>query len=204
MRTRLPGARSRCRASCGARDGAGSSDRGRVSVSRASILSSSQTTAAVRRFASAQARSAARSAPALGAAIRLGEPVGGHRWMMKGHGFFKRHADFVRSHGLAAVVKRAPQGENFWMGIGVMVAAVVLAIVVMLVFAEPISRFVEKHPSVKMLALSFLILIGVMLLAEGIGTHFNKGYIYFAMAFALLVEMLNLRVTHHSQKRAAS
>lgn len=105
---------------------------------------------------------------------------------------------------ITAVGMVKAEGENFWMGIGVMVAAVVLAIVVMLVFAEPISRFVEKHPSVKMLALSFLILIGVMLLAEGIGTHFNKGYIYFAMAFALLVEMLNLRVTHHSQKRAAS
>ena len=63
----------------------------------------------------------------------------------------------------------------------------------MLVFAETVSRFVEKNPTLKMLALSFLLLIGVMLVAEGIGTHFNKGYIYFAMAFALVVEVLNLR-----------
>ena len=63
----------------------------------------------------------------------------------------------------------------------------------MLVFAESVSRFVQRHPTVKMLALSFLILIGVMLVAEGIGTKINKGYIYFAMAFAMAVELLNLR-----------
>ena len=75
----------------------------------------------------------------------------------------------------------------------VMIAAVILAVGVMLVFAETVSRFVQRHPTVKMLALSFLILIGVMLVAEGIGTKINKGYIYFAMAFAMAVEMLNLR-----------
>jgi predicted tellurium resistance membrane protein TerC len=65
---------------------------------------------------------------------------------------------------------------------------------VMMIFSETVSRFVMRNPTLKMLALSFLILIGVMLVAEGIGTHFNKGYIYFAMAFSLLVELLNMRV----------
>ena len=78
--------------------------------------------------------------------------------------------------------------------VSIMIAAVVLAVLVMLVAAKPISEFVEKHPTVKMLALSFLLLIGVTLLAEGFGQHISKGYIYFAMAFAVLVEMLNLRM----------
>jgi predicted tellurium resistance membrane protein TerC len=77
--------------------------------------------------------------------------------------------------------------------IPVMVLAMVLAMVVMLVSAAPIGGFVERHPSVKILALSFLLLIGVMLMAEGMGTHVNKGYIYVAMAFSLFVELLNLR-----------
>ena len=75
----------------------------------------------------------------------------------------------------------------------VMVAAVVIAVAVMLVFAGKVSDFVEHHPTVKMLALSFLLLIGVMLVADGCGQHIPKGYVYFAMAFSLLVEMLNLR-----------
>lgn len=79
-------------------------------------------------------------------------------------------------------------------GLTVMVVAVILAVVVMLIFSEAVSRFVMRNPTLKMLALSFLILIGVMLVAEGIGTHFNKGYIYFAMAFSLVVELLNMRV----------
>ena len=78
--------------------------------------------------------------------------------------------------------------------IPVMVAAVIIAMVVMLVFARPTSEFVERHPSVKMLALSFLLLIGVALIAEGFDVHIPKGYIYFAMAFSLSVEMLNLRM----------
>ncbi len=76
----------------------------------------------------------------------------------------------------------------------VMAAAIIAAIIVMLIFAEPVSRFIEKNPTLKMLALSFLILIGVMLVAEGVGAHLDKGYIYFAMAFALIVEVLNLRM----------
>ncbi len=76
--------------------------------------------------------------------------------------------------------------------IGVMVAAVVVAVAFMMVFAKPVSDFVERHPTVKMLALSFLILIGVSLVAESFDQHIPKGYIYFAMAFSVMVEVLNL------------
>lgn len=78
--------------------------------------------------------------------------------------------------------------------IGVMIAAVITSVIVMLIFAGAISRFVEKHPTIKVLALSFLILIGVLLTADGFGQHLGRGYIYFAMAFSLAVEMINLRV----------
>ena len=78
--------------------------------------------------------------------------------------------------------------------IGVMIAAVTLAMVVMLVAAGPISAFVNRHPTIKMLALSFLLLVGVMLVAEGFGQHINRGYVYFAMAFSFAVEMLNMKV----------
>ena len=75
----------------------------------------------------------------------------------------------------------------------VMAIAMIAAVVVMLVFVNTISDFIEQHPSVKILALSFLLLIGVMLVAEGTGQHVPKGYIYSAMAFSLLVELLNMR-----------
>ncbi|MGC5014840.1 TerC family protein [Streptosporangium sp. DT93] len=78
--------------------------------------------------------------------------------------------------------------------LGVMVAAVIVAVLVMLFASGPISRFVDQHPSIKMLALSFLVLIGVVLIAEGFEQHIPKGYIYFAMAFSLLVELLNIRM----------
>ena len=74
----------------------------------------------------------------------------------------------------------------------IMIAAVILAVMVMIIFSGPISNFINRHPSIKMLALSFLILIGCMLVAEGTGQHINKGYIYFAMFFSLTVESLNL------------
>jgi len=76
----------------------------------------------------------------------------------------------------------------------VMIAAVVIAMAVMLWLAEPISGFVDRHPTIKMLALSFLILIGVLLVADGLGRHIPKGYIYFAMAFSMGVEMLNIKM----------
>ena len=77
--------------------------------------------------------------------------------------------------------------------IGVMVAAVVAAVAFMMAFAGPISQFVDQHPTIKMLALSFLILIGVSLIAESFDQHIPKGYIYFAMAFSVMVEVLNLK-----------
>ncbi len=78
--------------------------------------------------------------------------------------------------------------------IEVMVAAVIAAVALMMVFADPVGDFVERHPTIKMLALSFLLLIGMTLVADGLGQHFPKGYVYFAMGFSVFVEMLNLRV----------
>jgi predicted tellurium resistance membrane protein TerC len=78
--------------------------------------------------------------------------------------------------------------------IPIMVAAMVISVGVMLAFAGRIGDFVQRHPTMKILALSFLLLIGVMLVAEGMGNHISKGYIYFAMAFALAVELLNMRL----------
>ena len=78
--------------------------------------------------------------------------------------------------------------------IPVMVAAVVIAVAAMMLFAGAISSFVERHPTIKMLALSFLLLIGVNLIAEGVGFHIPKGYTYFAMGFSVFVEMLNLKL----------
>jgi predicted tellurium resistance membrane protein TerC len=78
--------------------------------------------------------------------------------------------------------------------IPIMVTAVIVAVGFMMVFAGPLGDFVERHPTVKMLALAFLLLIGVTLIADGLGTHISKGYIYFAMGFSVFVEMLNLRL----------
>jgi predicted tellurium resistance membrane protein TerC len=78
--------------------------------------------------------------------------------------------------------------------IEIMVAAVVVAIIFMMVFAGPVGRFVQRHPTVKMLALSFLLMIGLTLIVEGFDLHIPKGYIYFAMGFSVFVEMLNLRL----------
>ena len=78
--------------------------------------------------------------------------------------------------------------------VAIMIAANVIALGIMLVAAGPISSFVDRHPTVKMLALSFLVLIGTNLVAEGLGQHIPKGYTYFAMAFSVIVEMLNIRV----------
>ncbi len=76
----------------------------------------------------------------------------------------------------------------------IMIAAIVVAVLVMMAYAGAVGRFVERHPTIKILALAFLILIGVMLFLEGLGKHIDKGYIYFALAFSLGVEMLNIRV----------
>ena len=86
--------------------------------------------------------------------------------------------------------------------VNVMIAAVVIAVGVMMVFAGPVSRFVEDNPTLRVLALSFLILIGVMLIADGVGTHIDKGYVYFAMGFSIFVEFLNLRARRRASKGA--
>ncbi|PST85157.1 hypothetical protein C7T94_03365 [Pedobacter yulinensis] len=85
--------------------------------------------------------------------------------------------------------------------IEIMIAAVIIAVIIMMISAASISNFVNKHPTVKMLALSFLLLIGVSLLAEGFDQHIPKGYVYFAMAFSVLVELLNLRMKKASGKK---
>ena len=77
--------------------------------------------------------------------------------------------------------------------IEIMITAVVIAIVVMIVFAETVSNFIARHPSMKTLALAFLVMIGVLLIADGLGQHLPRGYVYFAMAFSLTVEIINLR-----------
>jgi predicted tellurium resistance membrane protein TerC len=76
----------------------------------------------------------------------------------------------------------------------IMIIAIIVAVAIMLLFAGTISHFIERHPTMKMLALAFLLLIGVMLVAEGLGKHIERGYIYFAMAFSLMVELLNMRI----------
>lgn len=87
-------------------------------------------------------------------------------------------------------------GDN---GIWIMITAVVISIVAMMLFAGPIGEFVQRHPTIKMLALSFLLLIGVMLVAEGFHQTIPKGYIYFAMAFSVVVEILNMRLRKSSK-----
>ena len=81
----------------------------------------------------------------------------------------------------------------------IMIAAIMIAVGVMMFAAKPISDFVDNHPTIKMLALSFLVLIGITLIGEGLDFHIPKGYIYFAMAFSVLVEMLNLRLRRRAQ-----
>ena len=91
---------------------------------------------------------------------------------------------------LDSVITAVGMADALW----VMVTAVVLAVAIMMFSAEAISNFVGRHPTVKVLALSFLLLIGVSLIGDGLGTHIPKGYIYFAMGFSVFVEMINLKV----------
>jgi predicted tellurium resistance membrane protein TerC len=97
---------------------------------------------------------------------------------------------------LDSVITAVGMAEELW----VMITAVVIAVAVMLFSAGPISDFVNRHPTVKMLALSFLLLIGFTLVVEGLHFHIPKGYIYFAMGFSVLVEALNLRVASKGKK----
>lgn len=82
----------------------------------------------------------------------------------------------------------------------IMIAAVVISMIIMLFFSAAISRFIDKHPSIKLLALAFLLTIGLLLVAESFGQHVSKGYVYFAMAFSILVELLNMRMRKKSSK----
>lgn len=91
---------------------------------------------------------------------------------------------------LDSVITAVGMADALW----VMITAVILAVAVMILFANQVGNFVSSNPTIKMLALNFLLIIGIMLVAEGIGTPISKGYIYFAMGFSLLVEFLNLRV----------
>jgi predicted tellurium resistance membrane protein TerC len=91
---------------------------------------------------------------------------------------------------LDSVITAVGMVNNLW----IMISAVVISIIAMMLFAGPIGAFVQRHPTIKMLALAFLLLIGVTLVGEGLGQHIPKGYIYFAMAFSVLVEVLNMRL----------
>jgi len=91
---------------------------------------------------------------------------------------------------LDSVITAIGMVENIW----IMIAAVVVSIVGMMFFANPIAEFVSRHPTIKMLALAFLLLIGFTLVTEGLHQHIPKGYIYFAMAFSVFVEFLNMRI----------
>ena len=82
--------------------------------------------------------------------------------------------------------------------------AMIIAVIIMLFFAQRIGDFVNAHPSMKVLALSFLLLIGVLLTAEAMGQHIDKGYIYFAMGFSLMVELVNMRVRKDRKKKVPS
>ena len=86
----------------------------------------------------------------------------------------------------------------------VMVAAIIGAVIIMLIFVGPVGDFVEKHATVRVLALAFLVLIGVMLLVEGMGGHVSKGYIYFAMAFSLSIELVNMRMRAKKERQTQS
>ncbi|GJM19590.1 MAG: membrane protein [Phycisphaeraceae bacterium] len=99
-----------------------------------------------------------------------------------------------------SVITAVGMTSNYW----IMATAVVIAIAVMLAFAGPIGRFVNKHPTMKTLALAFLILIGVLLVADGLHQHLDRGYIYFAMGFALAVELVNVKAGARRKKKAAA
>jgi predicted tellurium resistance membrane protein TerC len=100
---------------------------------------------------------------------------------------------------LDSVITAVGMAQDVW----VMVVAMCIAVASMLAFARAVGDFVERHPSVKILALTFLMLIGVMLVVEGFGQHISKGYIYFAMAYALFVEVLNIRFRKASARPSA-
>jgi len=100
---------------------------------------------------------------------------------------------------LDSVITAVGMASELW----IMITSVVIAVGVMMAFSGIIVKFIEKHPSLKMLALSFLILVGFMLFMEGLGKHIDKGYIYFAMGYSLLVEVLNIRAESKKKVKSA-
>ena len=100
---------------------------------------------------------------------------------------------------LDSVITAVGMTSNYW----IMATAVVISIAVMLIFAGAIARFVNTHPTMKTLALAFLVLIGMLLVAEGIGEHFPRGYVYFAMVFAILVELVNMKTGVRRARKSA-
>ncbi len=99
---------------------------------------------------------------------------------------------------LDSVITAIGMADNLW----VMGAAIIVAVIFMLLFVDAVSNFVDRHPTIKMLALAFLVLIGVALIGEGFEMHIPKGYIYFAMAFSFLVEMLNTWLRHKEKQKS--
>ena len=164
--------------------------------------------------------------------VAFGHGFSGRDFVMIGGGLFllwKSVAEIHRSVEGEDHERKAGGGASFWLvivqivlidivfsfdsvitavglaqRIEVMIAAVVLAMGVMLLAAKPIGDFVNRHPTVKILALSFLLLVGVVLIADGFGQHIEKGYVYFAMAFSFGVEMLNLRRRSRGAAREAA
>ena len=106
---------------------------------------------------------------------------------------------------LTAIGMVRPENYSaFWIPLTIMSLAILAAITVMIIFANPVGDFVTRHPTVKMLALSFMMMIGIVLVAEGLHQHIPRGYIYSAMTFSLFVEMLNLRAKANRQRRASA
>ncbi|AMV31422.1 Integral membrane protein TerC family protein [Pirellula sp. SH-Sr6A] len=99
---------------------------------------------------------------------------------------------------LDSVITAVGMADQLW----VMISAVLLSVLIMMIFANSVAEFVEKNPTVKMLAVAFLVMIGAMLIADGSGTHVSKGYVYFAMLFSLSVEVLNLRAKYKAEEAA--
>lgn len=97
---------------------------------------------------------------------------------------------------LDSVITAVGMADQLW----VMISAVLLSVLIMMIFANRVAEFVEKNPTVKMLAVAFLVMIGAMLVADGCGTHVSKGYVYFAMLFSLSVEILNLRAKYKAEE----
>jgi predicted tellurium resistance membrane protein TerC len=120
-----------------------------------------------------------------------------HRTTVRGHPSFRAIVIQIMLLDIVFSLDSVITAVGMVQQVPVMVAAVIIAVIVMVVFSGAVSDFVERHPTVKMLALSFLLLIGVALIADGLGFHIPRGYIYFAMGFSVVVELLNLRLRRH-------